>query len=1168
MHRKVHLALVLLLFVVLVINSVFYAQGNANVTLLANINPRPSAGFYNDCWGYTAPDGREYALLGVISGTSIIDITDPANAAEVAFIPGANSIWRDIKTYQQYAYVVNETGGGMQIIDLSNLPSSAAVAATYTGFTVMHNIHIDVPNAMLYADHGSASDPCIALSLANPANPVQVSTFGIHNHDSYARNGIVYLSEGDNGTIGIFDLTTPSNPLFLQRITIPAAGYVHNAWGSEDGNYLITTEETVGKTIKFWDISDLDNITLVDQILGPGGLAHNAHIKGNYAYVSHYADGLRIYDISNPANVVEAGFYDTNAATGSGFDGAWGAFPFFDSGKILISDQTNGLFVVSFNPGGGSDADISVSPAALNFSVSENGSDNGTLTIANIAAAGSGDLNWTISEASSAGLASRIRLTDEERRGRKIDPNWRIAVRKVLQNRQTVYFSDDMENGLNGWTTAALDGTTGDLWHQTTANANSANHSWWCSIEGQGNYDTGNRISTALISPVIDLSSAGNFINLEFAENYSTEQSFDFCMVDISTDNGATWTPLRGDTTGTAPSGNSNGWITTALDISAYAGQQINIRFYFETVDEIENNFPGWLIDDVVVSDQSSDVVPWLVENPINGTTTPGSSDAVTVSIDAAGLSAGNYSAVLNINSNDPDSPQISVPVQLAVASANPPDIEISSLQVSLTVQAGDSTSTTFDISNVAGAEADDLNFNIFTSISNKTGFTSVPSGRINYDQPRTAIYQNAQGETVHGIRCGAPSPTQAQKTERQRRAEEWLARFRAESRVTAKTTIPVAFHVVRHDDGVTGDVTDEQIHEQIAVMNTGFANTNFQFNLHSIRRTNNTNWSTGNDEEGMKQQLAVAPAAVLNFYILDLGGGLLGYAYLPGDFPEDHYLHGVVVNYVSLPGGPGGPFNEGDTGTHEVGHYLGLLHTFDGGCVAPGDGIDDTPYQAEPSDGCPQGKDTCPDDPGKDPIHNFMDYSDDACMTEFTPGQSQRMDAEVALHRPTLLQGGSGWLSVSEFSGNIAPQNTRTITITANARELEAGVYNGTLTINSNDPDENPLTISVQLIVSPLVGINTQTSNQVPAQYVLEDNYPNPFNPVTQIRFGLPQAEQVKINIYNMLGQFVTTILNEYKPAGYHTVQFDGRALASGIYLYRIETGQFQAVKKMILSK
>jgi choice-of-anchor B domain-containing protein len=334
-----------MLLVMFAFYSLAFAQGSPNVTLLKHLDEYHSAG-YNDCWGYTAPDGREYALLGVQSGTSIIDITDAANAYEVEFFPSTISLWKDIKTYQHYAYVVNEAGGGMQIIDLSGLPNSAALAATYTGFQTSHNIYIDIPAAMLYAE-GSFSEPVRAISLADPLNPVQISSFGIECHDVYVQNGIAYVSEGNSGSYGIYDVSNPNNPNLSYRINVPAAGYAHNAWASEDGNYLMTTEETNGKTIKLWDISNLSN-TLTDQILGPSGLAHNTHLKGNFAYVSHYVDGLRIYDISDPNNIFETGYYDTYGPPSGGFNGAWGAYPFFDSGKVLISDMESGLYVVYF----------------------------------------------------------------------------------------------------------------------------------------------------------------------------------------------------------------------------------------------------------------------------------------------------------------------------------------------------------------------------------------------------------------------------------------------------------------------------------------------------------------------------------------------------------------------------------------------------------------------------------------------------------------------------------------------------------------------------------------------------------------------------------------------------------------------------------------------------
>jgi hypothetical protein len=230
---------------------------------------------------------------------------------------------------------------GLQIIDLSNLPASASLVATFMGFSSMHNIFIDENDAILYASPGSGSNPAIAYSLTNPVAPVQLSTFGIHNHDAYARNNIVYLSEGWDGSFSIYDLTTPTSPSLLVRLNIPSAGYVHNAWLTEDGNYLMTTEETTGKTVKMWDIQNLGNITLESEYLGPNGLAHNTHIKGDYAYLSHYESGLRIVDVSDPTAISEIGYYDTADA--------WGAWPFFDSGKVLISDIQDGLYIVFFD---------------------------------------------------------------------------------------------------------------------------------------------------------------------------------------------------------------------------------------------------------------------------------------------------------------------------------------------------------------------------------------------------------------------------------------------------------------------------------------------------------------------------------------------------------------------------------------------------------------------------------------------------------------------------------------------------------------------------------------------------------------------------------------------------------------------------------------------------
>jgi PKD repeat protein len=268
--------------------------------------------------------------------------------------------------------------------------------------------------------------------------------------------------------------------------------------------------------------------------------------------------------------------------------------------------------------------------------------------------------------------------------------------------------------------------------------------------------------------------------------------------------------------------------------------------------------------------------------------------------------------------------------------------------------------------------------------------------------------------------RCGTVTPTEAQMEQVQARIDEWLRTHDVSEK--AIVTIPVAFHVVRYNDGVTANVTDSQIADQMAILNAAYANTNWRFTLASTERVNNTTWSTHNygssTESAMKSALAISPATTLNIYTCDIGGGTLGYATFPDMYAESSYMHGVVVLYSSLPGGSAAPYNLGDTATHEVGHYVGLYHTFQGGCTGSGDYVSDTPAEASAAFGCPSGRDTCTGT-GVDPIHNFMDYTDDDCMDHFTTGQVTRSDAQMGTYRPTMAAGsGGGTAPVAAFSG------------------------------------------------------------------------------------------------------------------------------------------------------
>ena len=343
-------------FLILLLAAQALSAQNVNTTFRSKLT-YPGQTLAN-VWGYWA-NGKEYALAGGAAGLIIVDITNPDAPQQIVQIPGPNNLWKEIKTYKHYAYVVTEAGQGIQIVDLSGLPGATLNYKYYTGLgqypdpnaklNRIHALHIDTTKGYLYAYGGDQFEGRVRVFNLNPDpyNPTYAGTFfssfsGSNNyiHDGYVDNDTLYGGHIYGGFFSIVDMTNKNAPQLVSTQPTPGA-FTHNTWISQDRHTIFTTDEVNNSFLTAYDITDPTDIRELDRIQsnpGSGSMVHNTHILGNYAVTSWYKDGFTIVDVGRPDNLVQVGNYDTYTGTGGGSSGCWGVFPFFPSGTIVATN--------------------------------------------------------------------------------------------------------------------------------------------------------------------------------------------------------------------------------------------------------------------------------------------------------------------------------------------------------------------------------------------------------------------------------------------------------------------------------------------------------------------------------------------------------------------------------------------------------------------------------------------------------------------------------------------------------------------------------------------------------------------------------------------------------------------------------------------------------------
>ena len=605
---------------------------NQGVTLLAQIPLAMFPGGHtnaSDCWGYTSPSGREYALIGLQKGFGVVEVTNPGAPVIVGSISGATSLWHDIKVIGDYAYGVSEGGLGVQVIDLTKVDNGVVTLVQNKqqgGHSSTHNIAANTESGYLYLCGANiANGGLVALSTANPTDPIIAGSWtNSYVHDAqvvsftsgpYAGREIAYCCDED--TVDIVDVTNKGAMFTTGVATHPGAGYVHQGWLSADRKYFYVNDEAdegsgTQTRSRIYNVEDINNPFYVGEYTSSEvAIDHNNYWHNGFIFQANYTSGLQVFEATNPTNPVRVAWYDTSASAGASFNGAWSCYPYFPSGTVIVSDMQGGLFVLDVDVIGSGVLVIGINtpptklqpntPTQITATIDEvnttiqsgtvmlNYSVNGGAVMQTAMTLASG----TTYEAMLPGMPCFAEVDYFVTAESVVPKTYQSGTTSALVftgSQVSTVLDQSFEGGLpSGWTATGL-------WNVTSAcepgpSCSPQNHAYF-GLPGSCNFNNGSAVTGSLSVPLDLTASAGTNVTLEYC--YAREDegggSYDFAEVRF---NGVAFEPN--------PPQSPNAFTSRSVDMSAFAGQQGTLEFFYDSVDSVLNDTLGWMVDGVKV---------------------------------------------------------------------------------------------------------------------------------------------------------------------------------------------------------------------------------------------------------------------------------------------------------------------------------------------------------------------------------------------------------------------------------------------------------------------------------------------------------------------------------------------------------------------------------------